>query len=263
MSGSPLLHFQPLSVFVLVLTRVAGLVMTAPIFASSVAPARVRAFLAVGLSLLIAPLYWNRSVAPPGDLANFAVVLGREALLGAAMGLSLMILFAGLQLSGQIVGQMSGMSLADVFDPSFDASIPVFSQLLDLIALAVFVAIGGHRRVMSALLDTFQSLPPGSAGASGDLAEMLTDAVTHSFALGIRAAAPVMVALLMSVLVMGLINRALPQLNVLVVGFSLNAMIMLAAFSVSLGAAIWVFQEQVDAAIDAIRSALANLEPGG
>jgi flagellar biosynthetic protein FliR len=158
---------------------------------------------------------------------------------------------------------MSGMSLADIFDPSFDANIPVFSQLLDLIAVCVFVAIGGHRQVMSALLDTFQRLPPGRAAFSSQLLDALVEAIAQSFALGIRAAAPVMAALLMSVLIMGLISRTLPQLNILAVGFSVNAMVMLAAFSLSLGAAICIFQEQAEAAIATIGASLRSIQPGG
>lgn len=257
------LCLDPLLVFLLVLSRVGGLVMTAPILASRAAPVRVRALLAVGLSLLIAPLYWGSQPVDLGNVVNLAVMLGREVLLGAAMGLALLILFAGLQMTGQIIGQMSGMSLADIFDPSFDSSIPIFSQLLDLIALSVFLAIGGHRRVMSALLDTFQWRPPGHAGCSANLVETLVDALTQSFVMGIRAAAPVMVALLMSVLIMGLISRTLPQLNVIAVGFNLNSMMTLAALSLSLGAAVWAFQEQAAMGLEAIRETLTAIEPDG
>jgi flagellar biosynthetic protein FliR len=250
------LYLDQFLVFVLVLTRISGLVMTAPVFGPRSVPIQVRGLLAVSLSLIITPLHWGTYVVQPASLLNLLVLVGREAVVGLALGLGIMILFTGLQLAGQIMGQMSGMSLADIFDPSFDSSVPIFAQLMDLVTLAVFVAIGGHRQVMSALLDTFEVMPPGTGGFSPSMVGALVDVTTQSFMLGIRAAAPVMVALLLSVLVMGLISRTLPQLNVIAIGFSLNSMVLLATLSISLGAVAWIFQEQAEISIETLRAAI-------
>jgi flagellar biosynthetic protein FliR len=183
-------------------------------------------------------------------------MLGREAMLGLALGLAVMILFTGLQLTGQIMGQMSGMSLADVFDPSSGTSVPVFAQLLDVVTLSVFVAIGGHRQVLDALLDTFRARPPGGDDFPANVVPTLTTVLGESFLIGFRAAAPMMVALLMSVLILGLISRTLPQLNVIAVGFSINSLIMLAVFSVSLGVIVEVLHVRVESMIEVIHAAL-------
>lgn len=243
-------------VFVLVLTRISPLVMTAPMFGSSTIPVRIRAFLAVGIALIITPTYWLLPIEDPGNLINLVVMLGREAVLGLSLGLGILILFSGLTLTGQIIGQMSGMSLADVFNPGLDQNVPVFAQLLDLMTLVVFLTIGGHRQLVQALLDTFHWMPPGQAAFSPDIVQTLHDITTQSFALGIRAAAPIMIALLLSVLIMGLISRTLPQLNILAVGFSFNSMVMLVTLSMSLGAAAWIFQDEAVATIESLRDAL-------
>jgi len=240
-------------IFTLVLTRISGLVMTAPIFGDRAVPVRVRALLAVGLAVLVTPVCWNVPFDVPTNILDYLILVGGDLLVGITLGIGLKILFSGLQIAGQIAGQMSGMHLADVFDPAFNSSVPIFSKLLNLVALAVFVLIGGHRQLLTALLDTFQTVPPGQGGVATNMVETLTNALAQSFALGIRAAAPIMVSLLMSILVMGLISRTLPQLNVLVVGFNLNAMIMLAALSISLGSAAWLFQDQVVLFINAFR----------
>jgi flagellar biosynthetic protein FliR len=99
-------------------------------------------------------------------------------------------------------------------------------------------------------------MPPGEARFSENILTMLLELTTQSFVLGIRAAAPVLVALLLSVLVLGLISRTLPQLNVLAVGFSLNSMIMLATMAISLGAIAWLFQQEAGAALESIRGAV-------
>ncbi len=247
-----------LIVFVLVLTRIGGLVMTAPVLGTRAAPVRVRALLAMGLALLVLPLQMQALVDPPSTLAGLLVLMIGEAIIGLTLGLGVMILFSGVQLTGQIVGQMSGAQIADTFDPTYNQSVPIYAQLLDLVTVTVFVLIGGHREVVDALLGTFRHIPLGSGGFNQGVGEAMLEVLTQSFIVGIRAAAPAIVALLMSVLVLGLISRTLPQLNILAVGFSLNAMVMLAVVAMSLGGIAWVFQDQVGPTLDVLRAALAQ-----
>lgn len=235
-----------LLVFTLVLTRVSGLVMTAPIFGSTDVPVRVRALLAFSISVLVLPSQWDTPVADPGTNLHYLIFLGSELIIGLTLGLGIVILFSGIQLAGQMIGRIGGMMLADVFDPSAGESVPLFSRFLYLTSLAVFLLIGGHRAVMAALLDTFSVLPPGSGTVPIHIGETFVILVTQSFSLGIRAAAPVVTALLLSTLVMGLISRTLPQLNILAVGFGANALITFGMLFFVLGAAVWVFQQQVE-----------------
>ena len=157
-----------------------------------------------------------------------------------------MILLSGVQMAGETIGRVSGTMLAEVFDPTSGASVPVFSHLLFMVALAVFVCIGGHRMVMAGLLDTFRSIPPGQAALPEGLAETFVALVTQSFALGLRAATPAITALLLANLVLGLIGRTLPQLNILALGFSINSLLTFGLLMLSLGAAVWVFQQQIE-----------------
>ncbi|MEQ8791416.1 MAG: flagellar biosynthetic protein FliR [Pirellulaceae bacterium] len=263
MSALLVLLEHQLLVFLLVLTRVSGLVMTAPVMGMQTAPVRVRGMVAVALAALVTPLaaeqvYFEH---PPTSIIDLVTLAAGELVVGLSMGLGTMILFAGLQLTGQIAGQMSGMQLADIFDPGFETNVPLFARLLDLITLAVFLAIGGHREVLRALLDTFQWMPPGEARFSEGVLTMLVELSTQSFVLGIRAAAPIMVSLLLSILVLGLISRTLPQLNVLAVGFSLNTMIMLATLAISLGAIAWLFQQEAGLALETMRRSLLSQAP--
>jgi flagellar biosynthetic protein FliR len=243
-----------LVVFVLVLTRISGLLMTAPLLSNRSAPLRVRAMLAIVLAMFITPL--QEGVPDPGTLVNLLTLMIGEAIVGLSLGLGLLILFSGVQLTGYTLGQMSGAQLADAFDPTFDQSVPVHSQLLDLVTLAVFVTIGGHRELLDALLGTFRNLPLGGGGFQQSVAEAMFHVITESFTVGIRAAAPAVVALLASILILGLISRTLPQLNILAVGFSMNAVVMLAIVAMSLGGIVYVFQDEVSPTIDMLREAI-------
>ena len=243
------LDLEKYTLFTLVLTRVSGLMMTAPIYGTQDVPLRVRAMLSFSLAILITPTQWGVAVQYPGSIFNYMVFIGAELFIGLCLGLGVMILFSGIQLAGQMIGRVGGLLLADVFDPSTGDSVPLFSRLLLLVTLSVFVCIGGHRIVMAGLLETFQTIPPGSAAVSTSIVETFVVLLTQSFELGMRAAMPVVVAILLSTLVMGLISRTMPQLNILMVGFGMNSLLTFGTMSLSLGTAVWVFQDEVEPVI--------------
>lgn len=242
--------------FTLVLTRVSGLTVTAPIYGSQEVPMQVRALLAFALALLIVPTQWDVPLAYPGTMLNYLVFVGAELLVGLCLGLGITILFSGIQLAGTVIGQVGGLMVANILDPSAGEQVSLFSRLLHLLAMVVFVSIGGHRMVMAGLLDTFQSIPPGSAAIPVSMAHTLVALLTQSFVLGVRAAAPAVVAILLSTLVMGLIGRTLPQLNILAVGFGLNSMLTFGVLAIALGAGVMVFQDQVEPTITMLLDAL-------
>jgi len=250
------LSFDKFILFTLVLTRVGGLTMTAPIYGDSEVPMRVRALLALALALLIMPSQWNAAVPYPGTTLNYLVFIGGELVVGTCLGLGIMILFHGMELAGEIIGYVGGLMIAEAYDPTMDTNTPIISRLLFLVSLSVFVCIGGHRLVMAGLLDTFQTIPPGSGIFSRSIADAFVTLMTQSFSLGIRAAAPATIALLLATLVLGLISRTVPQLNVLVLGFGLNSLLIFSALALTLGGVACAFQEQIEPALEVLLDAL-------
>ncbi|MDC0936036.1 flagellar biosynthetic protein FliR [Pirellulales bacterium] len=253
--------------FVLVLARIGALIMTAPVLGTKAAPVRVRAFLAVGLTLIVVPM---QSGPPATDVGNMAVLIQdifSEALVGLLLGLGIMIFLSGIQLTGQIISQLGGTALAESFDPTLDSNAPVIAQMFYFLALAMFVLVGGHTMLIEAILETYVWLPPGAAQMGESYVESLTQVLSQSFLLGVRAAAPAMTALCLATLVLGLVGRTLPQINILVVGFGVNALLTLASLFVSIGAIAWAFPEHIAGAIDqflrAIRIAAEGSAPSG
>jgi flagellar biosynthetic protein FliR len=242
-------------IFMLVLARTSGLMISAPVVGASQVPQQVRALLAIILAVVLLPTQWAAAAHLPETPVELVIVLVRELLLGLVLGLGVSVIFSGLLLAGQLIGQMSGMSLAEVFDPSVD-SMPLFSQVLQVFATTIFVCVGGHRLLVQGLLDTFGRMPPGQAGMPASLVDLFSLLVTQSMELGIRAAAPACVALLLATVVLGIVTRTLPQLNVLSFGFGLNAMATFGAMAVSLGSIAWIFTDQVEAGTEAIIAAL-------
>jgi flagellar biosynthetic protein FliR len=249
-------YFAPLIVFTLVLARVSGLVMTAPLLMSAEIPLQVRGFLTVAIAALLTPGQLTVPIDYPRDLAAYGMLIGGELWLGMFLGAGVMIILAGVQIAGQLISQLSGMSLADVFNPGFDSEVPLVAHLLYLTTLAVFLLIDGHRYLMGALLNTFATIPLGGGRMPATLSETIATLLTESFSLGIRAAAPAMVALLLATVLLGLISRTIPQINVMVVGFGVNSLITLGMLAISMSSMVYVFQDSFTPTIDELVSTL-------
>ncbi|HWB13548.1 MAG TPA: flagellar biosynthetic protein FliR [Pirellulales bacterium] len=240
-----------LFIFLLVLMRTSGLVLAGPPFGSSEIPNQVRVFLALALAVLIYPSQIHVPLTPPTALAGYIPAIGTELFVGFLLGSAIVLLFSGVQLAGQIVGQMSGMTLADLYNPGFDANVPLLSQLLYMVALAIFLLSGGHRLVMAGFLDSFAAIPPGSVGLSVSLTDATLALLVQSFSLGIRVAAPATAALLLASLALGIVSRTLPQLNVMALGFGLNALATFGILAASLAGMGWLLEGEIEPALKA------------
>lgn len=245
-----------LTLLVLVLVRTAGIMLVAPVFGTNEVPPTVRALIAFALALMMLPVQGTVGAAAPRNLIDLGLMLTAETLIGLTLGLGVMVLFSAFQLTGQVIGQLSGMSLGDVFNPGFNDNMPIFSHLLYLVTLAAYMLIGGHRLLLGGLLDTFQTIPPGTAVFAQETQRLFVDLFTESFELGLRAAAPATVALLLATLVLGMVSRALPQLNILALGFGFNSLVTFSVLSITFGGACWLLQDRLAGVIEATLEAL-------
>lgn len=250
---------EKLLLFVLVLSRVSGLMMIAPVYGTREVPVKVRALLTFALTVLISPLPLAGEVSqPPVAMIDFLVYVGAEVLIGYLLGMGVWLFFTGLQVAGQLIAQVGGQSAAGVLNPTLGSQTPMSAQLFYLFCLAVYLIIGGHRVLMAGLLETFRTLPVGlgSGWTELPLLETVTAMVSQSFELGFRIGAPVTVSLLVSTLVMGLISRTLPQLNIMVVGFGVNALVTMSVLCLSFSAVAWAFEDQLQLAFEVLLDAV-------
>lgn len=234
--------------FVLVLTRITSMLIAMPGIGIGV-PMRIRAALALLLSwvtlssLAIADTAVELTAIHPLD---FALLLMQETIIGLLIGTTVQIAVTGVQSAGEIISGTGGMGLASSIDPATQSPMPMMGQLVGLLVVATLMAGGGHRFVIAALLDSFVAMPPGSVRLQEPMLDLLISQLTDSLASGIRVAAPILLALLLSNLVTGLISRTLPQLNVLAIGLSLNTLALLAVAALTIGSAGHLFQADLE-----------------
>ena len=210
--------------FVLALTRIAGLFLFAPILGSRVAPVRVRAVLVFFITVAMLPVLppaASVDVAAMGPAAFFGDAL-RELGIGFAIGLVAQMIFGGVQLAGQLAGVQMGIGLATLIDPHNSDQVTSMAQWENLMALLVFLAIDGHHLLIRAVAESFTTLPLGGGMPSSSGPALVLSLAGGMFTLALKIAAPVLVLLLIVNGAMGVLAKLIPQLNVFIVGFPLN-----------------------------------------
>ncbi len=237
-----MLDVSPLWVetFLLVLARVGAVVMLTPGLGGRGVPTQVKAGLAIVLSLLFVSLQAPRlSAGGLGDgLGPLVIGVARELLVGLLIGFAVSLVFAMAQVAAAVVGVQLGFGIGAVIDPISGAQGPVLEQFYVLLATLVFFSMNGHHQVVLALQHTFQAVPLDSFDITKVGGGTLVALVQSAFDAGLRIALPVVAALLLTDVGMGIVARAAPQVNILVVGFPVKLIVGLLLLAVSLPATV-------------------------
>lgn len=238
---------------VLVMTRLSTLLMAMPAIGVGV-PKRVRAFLALLLTILLLPPVASGmevdSLPQIDNLIDLTIAIAREGLIGLLIGATIQLIITGLQLGGEAITSTGGMQLGDAVDPTTSSSMPSVARLVGLLVTAIMLAVGGHRLLLNVLLDSFEAMPAGHVTFHDSMMALVIDQLSAGMAAGVRVAAPIIAALLLSNLVTGLISRTLPQINVLAIGLSINALAMLVVLALTIGSAGLIFQDELATAAE-------------
>jgi flagellar biosynthetic protein FliR len=251
-----------LPLLALVLARITGLFLTAPVLNSSAIPLRIKIYLSLGISLIVLPNILAMRPAVMG-WADLVTGIGAEMALGAVFGFVLNLMFVGLQLGAHVASQQAGLSMAEVFNPAFDSEMDILSNIYYWVAAMGFLAAGGHRMLVRSVLETFAVLPPMGFSWPDSATTLVLQAFGVVFELAVRVAWPILLALLLSELAMGFISRLMPQFNILVVGFPLRILVGLLVMLVTMTVAVDMSLQVGDSLLDSIRAALGVTSHGG
>jgi flagellar biosynthetic protein FliR len=201
--------------------------------------------LALMVAMVVTPLVMSNATPMPPHLAGVVIGVAKELLLGLLFGTAVMMIVTSLQIGGQVISSLSSMDVAQAADPTTQETVTVISQMFSWVAMALFLTLGGHRVVLGACLDSFALYPAGGVLAEEHWLLHLHEMLRHSVSVGMRAAAPPAIALLLANFVTALIGRTLPQLNIMAIGFSLNVTIMILVLTMSMASIGWVFQNEL------------------
>ena len=245
--------------FGLYLVRTSALVLAAPILGNAAPYAAYKVALIVALA---AVLYGATGAPLAGDVGAlaFGAMAMRELLIGFALALVLQLVALAVRVAGELVGHEMAFNMSSIVDPATGVSTPLITHLYEGLFLLGLLAVDGHHVLIRALSDSFERAPVGALGLAGSTTEAIGHLFAQMFAAGLTFAAPVLVLLLVVSLLIGLLARAVPQLNVLDLGFTLRivvGLLALYAFAPLLAPALSDLYASFDAGLDGVMETLA------
>jgi len=219
--------------FFLVFLRVGAILLTLPIFDSPAVPSLAKVGLGLATALLVFPMVRQSSPAPADNLVPLALAAGAQVGVGVVIGIAVRMLFAGIQMAGQLAGFQMGIAIANVLDPATSDQVPLLAQYNQLLAMLLFVALDAHHLLIKAMVDSFSLVPLNAFAPQAGLVDRAVAMGANLFVSAIKVGAPVIVVLLLANVALGLIARTVPQMHVFAVATPVTAIIGLLFFGFS------------------------------
>lgn len=207
---------------VLYLTRCLALMTTSPFFGTAAPWSRYRLAFGVALTIVLLPGIHDPQWDGPALGLALVPYVAREFLMGALLGWIVAAAFGAVRLAGELITGEMGFNLSAILDPMSGTSAPVITSLYQTMAGLIFVSIGAHRWIVAGLARSFQTIPVGTFEFGNDATGGMLMIMSRFIESGVALAAPVMIAMFVITLLLGVISRAVPQLNILDTGYSVR-----------------------------------------
>jgi flagellar biosynthetic protein FliR len=224
--------------FVLVLLRIIAFLIAWPIFGTSLVAAPVKILLALTIALTMFPVVHFDNVQYLKFSEEIIFLSVRETCIGLALGFMMRMFFFAVAIAGEIISISMGLASAQLFNPSMGTQTNVIEQFQNILATIFFLAINGHHLFIAGLGKSFELLPVSAIGLNYKAFTSFAIASQEVILMGLKMSAPVLVAIFLANLSMGILGKAVPQINVLVTSFSVTiilgfaVMILMLPFSV-------------------------------
>lgn len=214
------------------LTRILAVIAVAPIFNHSSIPNRVKLGLGIMLTLIIMP---TLPPLPQFEIFSFKglLILIQQMIIGVAIGFSMRLVFAAVDLAGQLIGMTMGLGFAAFFDPQSQGQTTALNQFLILLAMLIFLSLDGHLMIVTAMAESFITMPISVDGGSIDPMKIVLWG-EMIFSVGLLLALPTVAALLITNMALGILTRTAPQLNLFGIGFPVTLTIGFVVLALSL-----------------------------
>ncbi len=201
--------------FGVILIRVAGIVVAIPAFSSRSVPLHVRIGLLIGFTVILFPIVSDQVRPLSLSWPQVVPLLFTEFMVGTVLGFAISFVMNAFIIAGELIGIQMGINLISALDPVAGGQVPILGQFMGLLGMLIFLAIDGHHMMFEALVASFQLVPPMHVHFSGFLVESVLKLGLGMFVLALKVGAPVMTAVFIVTLGMGILGRTIPQLNVM------------------------------------------------
>ena len=220
-SGKMTFTIQNFEIFLFILVRVSAFVSTAPFFSQSNTPRRLKAFLAVFISVIVVQVSEFETVTYSGVI-GFAIIVLKEAIVGLLVGFMARVCLYILEFSGKLIDMEIGFSMVQTLDPSTNIESSITGTLYSTLVMLMLMLTDMHHFILSAAIDSFRLVPIGEALFKPSLYLIMTDFITDYFVIAFRIILPVFCCILIVNVVLGILAKVAQQMNMFVIGMQLK-----------------------------------------
>lgn len=206
-----------LAAFIFPLARILAMIASSPVLGNKQIPVRVKIGLSVVLSFIIAPTIGAMPIVSVGSPQGLLIII-QQIIIGIAMGFTIRLIFSAVEMAGELAGLQMGLGFASFYDPINATHSAIIAQWLGIIAALAFLSMNGHLYLLSALTESFHTLPVGNMISSKGFYSVVSWGGSI-FAYALQISLPILAALLITNIALGILTRAAPQLNLFAVGF--------------------------------------------
>lgn len=219
-------RFTPYQVqqFFFIFLRVGAILFFVPIFSSRTIPIQVKVALSLIISLSLFSLlaHPNYNLSGIDEPVTLTLAIIKEIMLGITIGFAARLVFAAIELGGQVMGFQMGYGMVNLLDPISETQVSIMTQWTNLMAIMIFLIINAHHWFIRALIKSFELIPIAGSQISTPLTENLVYMTGNIFVIALKIAAPIIAAILFTNTALALVARTVPQINVFIIGFPLQ-----------------------------------------
>lgn len=210
--------------FVIIITRLSGMITTAPFFSTYPIPNQIKVWLVTLVAFVIYPMVVAKThFTAPTDMVEMTLVLAKEFAIGALIGFLASLIIGAVQMGGQIIAMQSGLAMSNVFDPTTQSQVPIISEFYVLLTMVVFFAIDAHHWLFAIVYQSFMKIPPGlDLVIAPQMVEQVLYLSSKMFEVAVGLVMPVFCVLFVLEVLLGVLSKMIPQMNIFMVSLPIK-----------------------------------------
>ncbi|MCT4595596.1 MAG: flagellar biosynthetic protein FliR [Anaeromicrobium sp.] len=239
-------------IFLLVLSRIIGIMVSIPFFRDKMILSHIKIILSFLIAIIIFPFIEIESLIDNSTFLLFGINIVKESIIGMSIGMIAYLYYTIVYMSGFIIDLQMGFSMASVISPQDDTQVPLTANFFYLISILVFLSTNSHHKVIYAIVDSFKYIPIDKTINGTFILDLVIRIFSMSFVIAFKIAAPVIVSTFLANVLLGILAKTMPQMNVFVVGMPLKIIVGLSVLVILLPIYLGVYTNIAEIMVESI-----------
>ncbi|WP_425449175.1 flagellar biosynthetic protein FliR [Dethiothermospora halolimnae] len=210
-------------IFLLIFIRVTGIFIVTPIFSRKSIPTTLKIVFCLFTSLILINVISIKDVNY--QMFDYIIILIKELTIGLILGFISYLFFSLLFIAGQIIDVQIGFGMVNVLDPQHNTQLPIMGNFYYIFALLVFLTVNGHHVIIRAIVDSYEILPIGEYSLNNLMVDQIISVFGQTFVIALKVASPILATMFLINVFLGIMAKAMPQMNIFIVGMPFKIII--------------------------------------